>query len=51
MCTEIASDEVIDYSDVSAGLTQEQYNLVSESSSGRYVVKFKMLEILENVFA
>ena len=50
MCTEAALGESIDYSDVSAGLTKEQYNLISESNSTGYVVKFKILEILEKAF-
>ena len=50
MCTEAALGEVIDYSDVSAGLTKEQYNVISEGDRAGYAVRFKALEILEKIF-
>ena len=50
LCTEIATQQITDYSDVSAGLTKEQYNLISETDNDRYIVKFKILEALESSF-
>lgn len=49
MCLESATGDIIDYSDVSAGLTESQYRLISESEKPEYNVKFRVLEILEEV--
>ena len=35
---------------IEAGLTGEQYRIITESSSGRYRVKFKILEIIKEIF-
>ncbi len=35
---------------VQAGLTGEQYRIITESDSGRYKVKFKILEIIKDLF-
>ena len=35
---------------VEAGLTGEQYRIITESDTGRYKVKFKILEILKELF-
>ena len=35
---------------VEAGLTGEQYRIITESDEGRYKVKFKILEILKELF-
>ncbi len=35
---------------VEAGLTGEQYRIITESDSGRYKVKFKILEIIKELF-
>ncbi len=51
MCSESAIGDIVDYSDVSAGLTREQYEIISEGNKKgtRYTVKFKILEALESV--
>ncbi|MDY3846102.1 MAG: stage II sporulation protein R [Eubacteriales bacterium] len=51
MCSESAVGEAIDYSDVSVGLTKEQYEIISEGDKKhtRYAVRFKILEALESV--
>lgn len=35
---------------IQAGLTGEQYRIITESDSGRYKVKFKILEIIKELF-
>ena len=35
---------------IQAGLTGEQYRIITESDSGRYKIKFKILEILSELF-
>ena len=35
---------------VQVGLTKDQYNLITENESGKYKVKFRLLEIVSEVF-
>ena len=35
---------------IAAGLTGEQYRIITESGSGRYKIKFKILEIISELF-
>lgn len=35
---------------LSAGLTEEQYRLITESESGKYKLRFKILEVAEELF-
>ena len=49
MCTAAASEQEEVF--VAAGFTGEQYKVITENESGRYKVKFKILEILEDIFA
>ena len=35
---------------IAAGLTGEQYRIITESGSGRYKIKFKILEVIKELF-
>ena len=35
---------------IPVGLTPEQYRVITKSDDVKYVLKFKMLEILEEIF-
>ena len=51
ICLRAASRSVKDTENafVEAGLTGEQYRIITESDSGRYKVKFKILEIIKEL--
>lgn len=48
LCTTAASRQEEAF--VSAGFTGEQYKVITKNESGRYKVKFKLLEIIEEIF-
>lgn len=48
LCTTAASRQEEAF--VSAGFTGEQYKVITKSETGRYKVKFKLLEIIEDIF-
>lgn len=52
LCLKAASRSARDTENafVAAGLTGEQYRIITESDSGRYKVKFKILEIIKELF-
>ena len=51
LCLKTAyGDSVTADDSIPVGLTPEQYKLISNSQDTKYILKFKMLEILENIF-
>lgn len=52
ICLKAASRSQKDTEDafIAAGLTGEQYRIITESDSGKYRVKFKILEIIKEIF-
>ena len=52
ICLRAASRDAEDTEEafIAAGLTGEQYRIITESNTGRYKVKFKILEIISELF-
>ncbi len=50
ICLGAAARESTEDSFIEAGLTGEQYKVITESDGGRYKVKFKILEIFKQIF-
>ena len=48
LCTTAASNR--EESFVSAGFTGEQYKVITQNESGKYKIRFKLLEIFEEIF-
>ena len=48
VCTGILTIMLLAF--IAAGLTGEQYRIITESNTGRYKVKFKILEIISELF-
>lgn len=49
LCTAAAVSYDEDYC-IEAGLTKGQYNLITENESGEYKIKFRLLELVQEVF-
>lgn len=49
LCTSLATDNKEEVC-IQAGLTKDQYNLITANNSGKYKIKFRFLELASEVF-
>ena len=49
LCTSLATDNKEEVC-IQAGLTKDQYNLITATNSGKYKIKFRFLELASEVF-
>lgn len=50
MCLSAASKKEVEDAFIQAGLTPEQYKIITETKDTKYTVRFKLLEVLDELF-